>query len=130
MATYKSNAGNILQPGAQINRLSSFNTEGVYAWPGIEAFEMVGYVKISNLSADKASYKSFDITDKLESLFEDREDEVNALLLKAGRIQDGQTFRDLPDAVASKYISKPDLILSKLAVIVTPEIATTEVSNG
>lgn len=62
MATYKSNAGNILQPGAQINRLSSFNTEGVYAWPGIEAFEMIGYVKISNLAADKASYKSFDIT--------------------------------------------------------------------
>jgi hypothetical protein len=77
-----------------------------------------------------APTKSFDITAKLEALFEDREQEVNALLLKAGRIQDGQTFRDLPDAVASKYISKPDLILSKLAVIVTPEIATTEVSNG
>jgi len=77
-----------------------------------------------------ATPKSFDITAKLEALFEDREQEVNALLLKAGRIQDGQTFRDLPDAVASKYISKPDLILSKLAVIVTPEIATTEVSNG
>ena len=55
---------------------------------------------------------------------------MNALLTKAGRIQDGQTFRDLPDAVASKYIAKPDLILSKLAVIVTPEIIPTEVSNG
>ena len=62
MATYKSNAGAILQPGNQINRLSSFNVEGVYGWPGIEAYEMVGYVKISNLAADKASYKSFDIT--------------------------------------------------------------------
>ena len=62
MATYKSNAGNILQPGAQINRLSSFNVEGVYGWPGIEAYELVGYVKISNLVADRASYKSFDIT--------------------------------------------------------------------
>lgn len=62
MATYKSNAGAILQPGNQINRLSSYNVEGVYGWPGVEAFEMVGYIKISNLAADKASYKSFDIT--------------------------------------------------------------------
>lgn len=61
MATYKSNAGAILQPGNQINRLSSFNTEGVYGWPGVEAFELIGYVKIDNLAADKASYKSFDI---------------------------------------------------------------------
>ena len=74
-----------------------------------------------------APTKSFDITAKLEALFEDREQEVNALLLKAGRIQEGQTFRDLPDAVASKYISKPDLILSKLAVIVSPEVIATEV---
>jgi hypothetical protein len=77
-----------------------------------------------------APTKSFDITAKLEALFEDREEEVNALLIKAGRIQDGQTFRDLTDAHASKYIAKPDLILGKLAVIVTPEIATTEVTNG
>lgn len=61
MATYKSEAGAILQPGNQINRLSSYNTEGVYAWPGVEAFELIGYVKISNLAADKASYKSSDI---------------------------------------------------------------------
>jgi hypothetical protein len=77
-----------------------------------------------------APTKSFDITAKLEALFESREEDVNALLIKAGRISDIQTFRDLPDAVASKYIAKPDLILSKLPVIVTPEIATTEVSNG
>lgn len=62
MATYKSNAGAILQPGNQINRLSGYNAEGVYGWPGVEAFEVIGYVKISNLSADKASFKSFDIT--------------------------------------------------------------------
>jgi len=62
MATYKSNAGAILQPGNQINRLSSFNTEGVYGWPGVEAFELIGYAKVTNLAADKASYKSFDIT--------------------------------------------------------------------
>lgn len=62
MATYKSNAGAILQPGNQINRLSSFNVEGVYAWPGIEAFELVGYIQVSNLAATKANYKSFDIT--------------------------------------------------------------------
>lgn len=62
MATYKSSAGAILHPGNQINRLSGYNNEGVYAWPGVEAYEVIGYVKISNLSADKASYKSFDIT--------------------------------------------------------------------
>lgn len=61
MASYKEEAGAILQPGNQINRLSSYNTEGVYAWPGVEAYELVGYVKIDNLSADKASFKSFDI---------------------------------------------------------------------
>ena len=61
MATYKSNAGSILQPGNQINRLSGYNVEGVYGWPGVEAFELIGYVKISNLAADKASFKSFDI---------------------------------------------------------------------
>jgi|TARA_R100000149_G_scaffold60414_1_gene29595 hypothetical protein len=62
MATYKSDAGAILQPGNQINKLSSFNHEGVFGWPGIEAFELVGYVKVSNLAATKASFKSFDIT--------------------------------------------------------------------
>jgi hypothetical protein len=61
MAAYKEEAGAILQPGNQINRLSSYNTEGVYAWPGVEAFELIGYVKIDNLAADKASFKSFDI---------------------------------------------------------------------
>jgi len=61
MATYKSEAGAILQPGNQINRLSSYNTEGVYAWPGVEAYELIGYAKISNLAADKANNKSFDL---------------------------------------------------------------------
>ena len=62
MATYKSDAGAILQPGNQINGLSSFNHEGVFGWPGIEAFEQIGFVKVTNLAADKASYKSFNIT--------------------------------------------------------------------
>ena len=62
MATYKSNAGAILQPGNQINKLSSYNNEGVFGWPGIEAFEQIGFVKINNAAADKASFKSFDIT--------------------------------------------------------------------
>lgn len=62
MATYKEEAGAILQPGNQINRLSSYNTEGVYGWPGVEAFELVGFVKINNLAATKASFKSFNIT--------------------------------------------------------------------
>ena len=62
MAAYKEEAGAILQPGNQINRLSSYNTEGVYGWPGVEAFELIGYIKVDNLAATKASYKSFDIT--------------------------------------------------------------------
>ena len=62
MAAYKEEAGAILQPGNQINRLSSYNTEGVYGWPGVEAFELIGYIKIENLVATRASYKSFDIT--------------------------------------------------------------------
>ena len=37
MASYKAEAGAILQPGNQINRLSSYNTEGVFGWPGFEA---------------------------------------------------------------------------------------------
>ena len=61
MAAYKEEAGAILQPGNQINRLSSYNTEGVYGWPGVEAFELIGYAKVDNLAATKASYKSFDL---------------------------------------------------------------------
>ena len=62
MATYKSSAGAILQPGNQINKLSGYNDEGVFGWPGIEAFELIGFAKVTNLSGDKASYKSFDLT--------------------------------------------------------------------
>ena len=62
MATYKSSAGAILQPGNQINKLSGYNDEGVFGWPGIEAFELIGFAKVTNLEADKASFKSFDLT--------------------------------------------------------------------
>ena len=62
MASYKDDAGAILQPGNQINKLSSYNHEGVFGWPGVEAFELIGFVKINNAEADKASFKSFDIT--------------------------------------------------------------------
>ena len=62
MATYKSDSGAILTPGNQINKLSAFNHEGVLGWPGIELFEQVGYVKVTNVEADKASFKSFSIT--------------------------------------------------------------------
>lgn len=62
MAAYKEQAGAILHPGNQVNRLSGYNNEGVYAWPGVEAFELIGYAKVSNLAAAKASFKSFDIT--------------------------------------------------------------------
>ena len=51
-----------LQPGNQINKLSAFNHEGVLGWPGIELFEQIGFVKVTNLAADKASFKSFSIT--------------------------------------------------------------------
>ena len=62
MATYKSDAGAILTPGNQINKLSAFNHEGVLGWPGIELFEQIGFVKVTNVAADKASFKSFSIT--------------------------------------------------------------------
>ena len=62
MATYKSNAGAILQPGNQINKLSSYNKEGVHGWPGLEFYEQIGFVKVSNKSGTKANFKSFDIT--------------------------------------------------------------------
>ena len=61
MATYKTGAGQILQPGAQINRLSSFNSEGVFGWPGFAAYELIAYVPISNASGAAASYKSLDL---------------------------------------------------------------------
>jgi hypothetical protein len=61
MATYKTNAGNILQPGAQINRLSSFNSEAVFGWPGFAAYELIAYVPISNASGSAASFKSLDL---------------------------------------------------------------------
>ena len=62
MATYKSSAGAVLQPGNQINKLSGYNDEGVFGWPGLEAFELIGFAKVTNLAADKASFKSFDLT--------------------------------------------------------------------
>ena len=62
MATYKSNAGAILQPGNQINKLSSYNKEGVHGWPGLEFYEQIGFIKVSNKSGTKANFKSFDIT--------------------------------------------------------------------
>jgi hypothetical protein len=75
-----------------------------------------------------APAKSFDNITKLEELFESREDEVNALLITAGRLKEGQTFRDLDDVTAARYIKKPDLILSKLVAPAT--VVATEVSNG
>lgn len=74
-----------------------------------------------------APTKSFDIVAKLEELFESREADVNAILIGAGRIKEGQTFRDIDDVTASKYIKRPDLILSKLPVVVAAEPVATEV---
>ena len=62
MATYKSEAGAILQPGNQINKLSGYNDEGVFGWPGVEAFDLIGFAKVTNLVGTKASHKSFDLT--------------------------------------------------------------------
>ena len=46
-----------------------------------------------------------------------------AYLLTTGKIKEGQNFRDLSVSDASKVISKPDLILSKLpAQTVTAEV--------
>ena len=75
-----------------------------------------------------APTKSFDITAKLEELFEEREADVNAILITAGRIKEGQTFRDLDDITASRYIKRPDLITSKLATVT--EVLDTEVPNA
>jgi hypothetical protein len=61
MATYKTGAGAILQPGAQINRLSSFNSEGVFGWPGISCYELIAYVAVNNASGAAASFKSLDL---------------------------------------------------------------------
>jgi hypothetical protein len=61
MATYKTGAGQILQPGAQINRLSSFNSEGVYGWPGFAAYELIAYVAVGNASGAAANFKSLDL---------------------------------------------------------------------
>jgi hypothetical protein len=61
MATYKTGAGAVLYPGAQVNRLSSFNSESVLGWPGIAAYELVGYVAVSNASGAAANYKSLDL---------------------------------------------------------------------
>ena len=61
MASYTAEKGAILHPGNQINRLSSYNTEGVYGWPGIEAYELIGYAKITNKSGTKADFKTLDL---------------------------------------------------------------------
>lgn len=61
MALYKTGAGDVLQPGSQINRLSSFNSEGVYGWPGIAAYELIAYVPVSNASGAAANFKSLDL---------------------------------------------------------------------
>jgi hypothetical protein len=61
MALYKTGAGSVLQPGTQINRLSSFNSEGVFGWPGIAAYELIAYVPVSNASGAAANFKSLDL---------------------------------------------------------------------
>ena len=61
MASYTEEKGAILHPGNQINRLSSYNTEGVYGWPGVEAYELIGYAKITNKSGTKADFKTLDL---------------------------------------------------------------------
>jgi hypothetical protein len=64
MAVYKSDPkpGALLYPGAQINRLSSFNSESVFGWPGIAAYELIGYVAISNKTGAKGNFLGVDLT--------------------------------------------------------------------
>jgi hypothetical protein len=66
MATYKSSAGAILQPGNQINKLSGYNDEGVFGWPGVEAFELIGFSKITNKSGTKATFPASPVTTDLQ----------------------------------------------------------------
>jgi hypothetical protein len=61
MALYKTGGGEILQPGAQINRLSSFNSESVLGWPGITCYELIAYVAVGNASGAAANFKSLDL---------------------------------------------------------------------
>jgi len=61
MALYKTGGGEILFPGSQINRLSSFNSEAVFGWPGIAAYELIGYVAVSNASGAAANNKGLDL---------------------------------------------------------------------
>jgi hypothetical protein len=72
----------------------------------------------------KAKEDNTALIQKLEALFEAREEEVNAFLVSSGKIKEGQNFRDLDPAVAAKAISKPDLILSKLPKIEVAEVVS------
>ena len=108
MATYKSDAGAILEPGNQINQLSSFNNEAVHGWPGIDLFEQIGFVKVSNLTADKANNKSFNITiPSPDRRPDDRvRDDRTSLVVKASTARPAYVYQ------ASLSIAK-DILLGK-----------------
>ena len=116
MATYKSSAGAILQPGNQINKLSGFNDEGVFGWPGVEAFELIGYAKVSNLEAAKASNKSFSLTvPSPDSRVGDRvRDDRTSLVVKASAARPAYVYgasvalaQDIPTGGEPSFPASP-----------------------
>ena len=128
MATYKSDAGAILEPGNQINQLSSFNNEAVHGWPGIDLFEQIGFVKVSNLTADKANNKSFNITiPSPDRRPDDRvRDDRTSLVVKASTARPAYVYQ------ASLSIAKdiPELVTSLRSFPAFPVTADLQGTNG
>ena len=128
MATYKSDAGAILEPGNQINQLSSFNNEAVHGWPGIDLFEQIGFIKVSNLTADKANNKSFNITiPSPDRRPDDRvRDDRTSLVVKASTARPAYVYQ------ASLSIAKdiPELVTSLRSFPAFPVTADLQGTNG
>ena len=128
MATYKSDAGAILEPGNQINQLSSFNNEAVHGWPGIDLFEQIGFIKVSNLTADKANFKSFNITiPSPDRRPDDRvRDDRTSLVVKASTARPAYVYQ------ASLSIAKdiPELVTSLRSFPAFPVTADLQGTNG
>ena len=128
MASYKNDAGAILEPGNQINQLSSFNNEAVHGWPGIDLFEQIGFVKVSNLTADKANNKSFNITiPSPDRRPDDRvRDDRTSLVVKASTARPAYVYQ------ASLSIAKdiPELVTSLRSFPAFPVTADLQGTNG
>ena len=128
MASYKAEAGQIYQPGNQINRLSSYNTEGVHGWPGIDLFELIGFIKVTNKTGTKANFKSFDITiPSPDRRPDDRvRDDRTSLVVKASTARPAYVYQ------ASLSIAKdiPELVTSLRSFPAFPVTADLQGTNG